>query len=69
MRPGAAASDLIYHPLRTELLLQAEAVGCKTHGGLGMFIYQGAYAFEYWTGQAAPVAAMRETVLESLQVQ
>lgn len=66
MKPGAVASDLIYNPLRTEFLLQAEARGCRTHGGLGMFIYQGAYAFEYWTGQAAPVAAMRETVLEAL---
>ncbi|MDQ6419054.1 shikimate dehydrogenase [Paenibacillus sp. LHD-117] len=68
MKPGAVASDLIYNPLRTEFLLQAEASGCRTHGGLGMFIYQGAYAFEYWTGQAAPVEAMRETVLASLQV-
>jgi shikimate dehydrogenase len=67
MKPGAVASDLIYNPLRTEFLLQAEAGGCRTHGGLGMFIYQGAYAFEYWTGKVAPVAAMRETVLEALQ--
>ncbi|MHA6484808.1 shikimate dehydrogenase [Paenibacillus sp. strain BS8-2] len=66
MKRGAVASDLIYNPLRTEFLRQAEEAGCRTHGGLGMFIYQGAYAFEYWTGQAAPVAAMRETVLEAL---
>lgn len=67
MKPGAVASDLIYNPLKTEFLLRAEARGCRIHGGLGMFIYQGAYAFEYWTGQAAPVSAMRETVLEALQ--
>lgn len=67
MKPGAVASDLIYNPLKTEFLIRAEARGCRIHGGLGMFIYQGAYAFEYWTGRAAPVAAMRETVLEALQ--
>ncbi|WP_238192020.1 shikimate dehydrogenase [Paenibacillus sp. L3-i20] len=68
MKRGAVASDLIYNPLKTTFLQEAEAHGCIIHGGLGMFIYQGAYAFEYWTGKNAPVAAMRETVLESLQV-
>jgi shikimate dehydrogenase len=67
LRPGAVASDLIYNPLQTAFLEQAAQRGCRTHGGLGMFIYQGAYAFEYWTGQPAPAAAMRETVLASLQ--
>ncbi|MBH5317023.1 shikimate dehydrogenase [Paenibacillus sp. GSMTC-2017] len=68
MKSGAVASDLIYNPLKTTFLQEAEARGCKTHGGLGMFIYQGAYAFEYWTGQSAPVVAMRDSVLVSLQV-
>jgi len=62
-RPGVVVSDLIYNPLKTRLLHEAEAVGAIVHGGLGMFIYQGAYAFEYWTGKPAPVAAMREAVL------
>lgn len=66
LKTGAVASDLIYNPLHTKFLLDAEQHGCRVHGGLGMFIYQGAYAFEYWTGQTAPVAAMRETVLQSL---
>lgn len=67
LRPGAVASDLIYNPLKTTFLEQAEQRGCRIHGGLGMFIYQGAYAFEYWTGQPAPVTAMRDTVLAALQ--
>ncbi|WP_238404345.1 shikimate dehydrogenase [Paenibacillus paridis] len=67
LKPGAVASDLIYNPLKTKFLQQAEQRGCRIHGGLGMFINQGAYAFEYWTGQPAPVAAMRETVLAALQ--
>ncbi|MDF2722973.1 MAG: shikimate dehydrogenase [Paenibacillus sp.] len=62
---GLTVSDLIYNPLVTRLLQEAEAKGAKTHGGLGMFIYQGAYAFEYWTGRTAPVAAMREAVLQA----
>lgn len=67
LKPDAVASDLIYNPLKTRFLKEAEQRGCRIHGGLGMFIYQGAYAFEYWTGQPAPAAAMRETVLASLQ--
>jgi shikimate dehydrogenase len=59
-------SDIIYTPMETLLLKEAKARGAMTHGGLGMFIYQGAYAFEYWTGQDAPVQAMREIVLQSL---
>jgi shikimate dehydrogenase len=66
MKPGAVASDIVYNPMRTRFLMEAERAGCRTHGGLGMFIYQGAYAFEYWTGRAAPVEAMRETVIRAL---
>ncbi|SEN07104.1 shikimate dehydrogenase [Paenibacillus sp. OV219] len=67
LKPDTVASDLIYNPLTTRFLTEAQERGCRIHGGLGMFIYQGAYAFEYWTGQPAPVEAMRETVLEALQ--
>ena len=66
LRPDTVVSDLIYNPLKTSLLKEAEARGCRIHGGLGMFIYQGAYAFEYWTGKPAPAAAMRESVLAAL---
>ncbi|MGN7453477.1 shikimate dehydrogenase [Paenibacillus pasadenensis] len=68
LRPDAVCSDLIYNPLETAWLAGARERGCRTHGGLGMFIYQGAYAFEYWTGLPAPAQAMRETVLQALQV-
>jgi shikimate dehydrogenase len=63
--PGTVVSDLIYNPLVTKLLREAEGRGAVIHSGLGMFIYQGAYAFEYWTGQPAPIAAMREVVEQS----
>jgi len=67
LKRDAVASDLIYNPLKTKFLHEAEQRGCRIHGGLGMFIYQGAYAYEYWTGQPAPVAAMRAIVLDSLK--
>ncbi|WP_433939001.1 shikimate dehydrogenase [Paenibacillus lautus] len=67
IREGIVVSDLIYNPLKTELLRQGELRRCTIHGGLGMFINQGAYAFEYWTGLTAPVQAMKEAVLTSFQ--
>ncbi|TDF96784.1 shikimate dehydrogenase [Paenibacillus piri] len=58
-------SDLVYNPIITRFLRESEARGAKIHSGLGMFIYQGAYAFEYWTGVPAPIAAMRQVVIDS----
>lgn len=66
LKPDTIASDLIYNPLITRFLEEAKGRGCRIHGGLGMFVYQGAYAFEYWTGVPAPVQAMRAAVLDAL---
>ncbi|OCT17202.1 shikimate dehydrogenase [Paenibacillus pectinilyticus] len=66
LRSHHLVSDLIYNPRITRFLRKAEAIGARIHGGLGMFIYQGAYAFEYWTGTPAPVEAMRQVVEQSL---
>ncbi|HEY0828905.1 MAG TPA: shikimate dehydrogenase [Bacilli bacterium] len=65
LHPGLIVSDLVYNPLITKWLGLAKERGARVHSGLGMFIYQGAYAFEYWTGLAAPTAAMREVVEQS----
>jgi shikimate dehydrogenase len=54
--------DMVYEPRETLLLRSAQARGCRTLGGLAMLVYQGARAFEIWTGQAAPLAVMREAV-------
>lgn len=58
--------DLIYHR-ETRLLADARAAGLKTVDGLGMLIYQGALAFEFWTGRPAPAQAMFAAVRASLQ--
>jgi shikimate dehydrogenase len=60
-------SDILYNPLETKLLKIARLLGYQTHSGVGMFIHQGAYAFEYWTGEPAPLAVMRRTVMQQLQ--
>jgi shikimate dehydrogenase len=58
--------DLIYNPLQTQLMERANRAGADSTNGLEMLIHQGALSFKTWTGQAAPVAAMRQACLEQL---
>jgi shikimate dehydrogenase len=58
--------DIVYNPLETKFLKDAAARGCQTINGVDMFVFQGAYQFELWTGQKAPVEVMQIAVLESL---
>ncbi|MEE9181492.1 MAG: shikimate dehydrogenase [candidate division NC10 bacterium] len=54
--------DLIYRPPETPLLASARMRGCRILNGAGMLLYQGVRAFELWTGQKAPVLAMRQAL-------
>ena len=55
--------DIVYAPLQTRLLREAEEAGCRTVSGLEMLLYQGVAQFELWTGMAAPVEVMRASLL------
>jgi shikimate dehydrogenase len=59
--------DIIYTPLKTRLLREAEKIGCACIDGVSMFVYQGAEQFALWTGQKAPVDIMRLAVLAALE--
>lgn len=48
-------SDVVYIPKKSRLLERAEEQGCRTINGLGMMLWQGARAFEIWTGEEMPV--------------
>lgn len=58
--------DLIYNPDKTMLLKVAGMRGLKTLNGMGMLLYQGAIAFELWTGTEPPLEIMREALQKSL---
>lgn len=60
LRPELVVADVVYIPRKTKLLEQAESVGCKFLNGLGMMLWQGAKAFEIWTGQEMPVEYVKE---------
>jgi shikimate dehydrogenase len=59
--------DLIYRPAETKFLKSARRSGHRTLNGLGMLAYQGAAAFELWTGRRAPLEVMRRALKERLR--
>lgn len=66
LNPSSFVSDIIYNPRETLLLKQASKRGAKTQNGLGMLVYQGALAFEKWTGVQPDVQRMKQTVTDFL---
>jgi shikimate dehydrogenase len=52
--PGSVVMDMVYKPLKTGLLRQAETLGLRTVDGLAMLIGQARPSFEAFFGQPAP---------------
>ncbi|PRO65076.1 shikimate dehydrogenase [Alkalicoccus urumqiensis] len=67
LHPGIFVSDMIYNPWKTALLQDAEKAGCRFQNGLGMFVHQGAAAFEFWFGRTAPAEIMENAVKNALR--
>lgn len=64
LAPGTLVTDLVYTPLMTPFLAQAQAQGCKIVDGLGMLLHQAAPGFERWFGHRPQIdAALRAAVL------
>jgi shikimate dehydrogenase len=66
LRSNLTVMDIVYNPFETRLVKDAKAVGANVVSGVEMLIYQGAAAFEIWTGCRAPVQVMRNAALEQL---
>ena len=67
IRPAALPShgaviDLVYVTGGTPLVRKARSLGLPTVDGWEILLAQGARSFEMWTGRAAPVSSMRETL-------
>jgi len=62
----ALVVDIIFNPRETVFLKEAKKLGCRTLNGLGMLLYQGALAWEFWFGGQAPVEAMRQALRKQL---
>ena len=64
--PRTVVTDLVYTPLETDFLRQAQGCGCVTVDGLGMLLHQAAPGFERWFGYKPEVSeALRAAVLKA----
>lgn len=67
LRQELWVADVVYVPLQTELLTQAQARGCRTLDGGGMAVFQAAEAFRHFTGRQPDADRMRSAFLEDLK--
>ena len=66
LHKGLKLYDVVYNPLKTVFVIAACKKGIKASNGLGMLLYQGALAFELWTGQKAPISLMKKELISNL---
>jgi shikimate dehydrogenase len=64
LQPNTIVYDIVYTPPVTPLMNAAAERGCRTLGGIGMLVHQGAIAFEKWTG----VTPCTETMHQALSI-
>ena len=62
----ALVVDIIVNQRETAILREAKLLGCRTLNGLGMLLYQGALAWEFWLDGQAPVEEMRQALKSQL---
>ncbi|MEI2299113.1 shikimate dehydrogenase [Ensifer sp. MJa1] len=67
MAADAVVTDIVYVPLKTPILAQAEAQGFTIVDGLGMLLHQAAPGFELWFGCRPTVdAALRQLIIDDM---
>ena len=58
--------DIVYNPVKTILISEAQKRGLRTIGGLDMLIYQAQKAINIWTGKTPDFNIMKIAALEAL---
>lgn len=66
IKKGTVAVDVVFNPVMTGFLKEAEKQGAVALDGLGMLINQGAVGFELWTGEKADRAVMKAALTQAL---
>lgn len=59
--------DLVYNPMKTKLLRDAEVAGAKFLGGVEMLVYQGVESFKIWTGSNPDESLMLQLIKHQLE--
>ncbi len=66
LNPNTVIYDIVYNPVKTVLIQEAQKRGLQTIGGLDMLIYQAERAIQIWTGKDPDVKLMKIAALEAL---
>nr|WP_106780047.1 shikimate dehydrogenase [Lysinibacillus timonensis] len=66
MSPDAVAADIVYNPIMTPFLQHAKSIGATVVTGVGMFVHQGAIAYEHWLDEYPDTNTMIERITEQL---
>ncbi len=66
LKPDTVFYDIVYNPIKTILLKEAERRGFRTIEGLDMLIYQAQRAIEIWTDKTPDFNVMKIAALKAL---
>ena len=66
LNPETLIYDIVYNPVKTVLIQEAQKRGLQTVGGLDILIYQAERAIEIWTGKSPDTKLMKIAALEAL---
>jgi shikimate dehydrogenase len=66
MHSDLVVNDIVYNPLETGLLREADKVGAQRVHGTKMLIYQGIEAFRIWTGITPPFEVFETALMREL---
>jgi shikimate dehydrogenase len=67
LKKGMMVMDIVYRPLWTKFLQEAEQRGCVTIDGLEMLVHQGAAQFEIWTGKKPEIGQIKEDLRQAMK--
>ena len=67
LRRGMVVMDIVYQPLKTKLLQEAEEEGCRTINGLEMLSRQAAVQIEIWTKKKPEVRQIKEDLWQVIK--
>lgn len=66
LTPETVVYDIVYNPVKTVLVQEAQKRGLRTIGGLDMLIFQAERAIEIWTGRKPDTKIMKLAAIEAL---
>jgi shikimate dehydrogenase len=69
MHEGLIVYDIVYNPLKTGLLVEAENAGAETISGVKMLMYQGVEAFKIWTGIEPPIEVFQNALMNEMNLE